>query len=67
MASGYIFNYKQPVQWIPNGKKPSMFAFSLSDDGVELKNKFSMFKTGGYKAEAYYCSNCHIVVAPTER
>ena len=48
------------------GKKPSAFAFSSSEDGVSLCNKFSMFKTGGYSAEAYYCAACRVVIAQTE-
>lgn len=64
MEAGYIHNGNQPVQWIPNGKKPSIFKFSAADDGVKLSNKFSM---GGYDAEAYYCDACHVVIAKAER
>ena len=64
MAQGYIHNGKQPVQWMPHGKKCSMFAFSAADGGVELNNKFSM---SGYCAEADYCDDCHIVIAKTKR
>ena len=64
MSVGYIHNGDQPVQWIPNGKKPSIFRFSAADGGVKLSNNFSL---NGYKAEAFYCDACHIVVAKTER
>ena len=47
MLSGYLYNGNQPLQWIPEDKKPSKFAFSTTDDGVKLNNKFSLFKTGG--------------------
>ena len=66
MLSGYLYNGNQPLQWIPEDKKPSKFAFSTTDNGVKLNNKFSLFKTGGYNAEAYYCDKCHIIIAPTE-
>ena len=64
MLVGYIHNGNQPVQWIPNGKKPSIFRFSAADGGVKLSNKLSL---NGYNAEAFYCDACHIVVAKTER
>ena len=64
MQKGYFRHVDQPVQWIPNGKKPSIFRFSAADDGVKLSNKFSM---GGYDAEAYYCDACHVVIAKAER
>ena len=64
MAEGCLHNGKQPVQWMPQGKKPSMFAFSSADSGIELNNKFSM---SGYSAEAYYCDSCHIVIAKDKR
>ena len=64
MSVGYIHNGNQPVQWIPNGKKPSTFRFSAADGGVKLSNKLSL---NGYNAEAFYCDACHIVVAKTER
>lgn len=63
MLLGYIPNAQQPVQWLPEGKKPSPFSFSTSDDGIELKNSFKPFKLNGYVAEAYYCPNCKIVIA----
>jgi hypothetical protein len=66
MHKGYIYNGNQPMELIPECKKPSRFAFSTSEEGVKLNNKFSMFKTGGYNAEAYCCDTCHIVVAKTE-
>ena len=63
MECGNIYNGNQPVQWLPKGKKPSMFAFSATEDGVKLNNKFSM--RGNY-AEAYYCKSCHIVISMTD-
>lgn len=67
MLCGYLYNHNQPVQWIPKGKKPSMFSYTTARDAVKLNNKFSIFQAGGYNAEAYYCDTCHFVIAQTER
>ena len=66
MMLGYIYNGNQPVQWIPHGKKPSAFAFSTAEGGVPLQNRFEPIKSNGYKAEAFYCGTCKLVVAPTK-
>ena len=65
MEYGYFYNCNQPLEWIPDGKKPSKIAYTTTDDGVKLNNKFSLFKTGGYNAEAHYCALCSIVIAKT--
>ena len=65
MALGYVQNGQQPVQWMPDGKKPSMLSHKTTKEGVTLVNEFAPFKANGYKAEAYYCMNCKIVIAPT--
>lgn len=66
MQSGYIPNGDQPVHWIPDGKKPSRFRFSVAEAGVTLINQYAPIKANGYKAEAYYCPVCKYVIAPTE-
>lgn len=66
MTSGYIPNGQQPVQWIPDGEKPSLFSFSTAEKGVTLNNKFSPLKANGYKAAAFYCCDCGIILALTE-
>ena len=66
MAVGYIPNGSQPVQWIPDGEKPSHFAFSTSENGITLNNTFSLLKANGYKAAAYCCIDCGIILALTE-
>ncbi len=66
MKSGYIPNGQQPVQWLPEGKKPSMLSFQTNDEGVELLNKFKFFKANGYAADAYFCPNCKLVIAKTK-
>lgn len=63
MSVGYIHNGSQPVQWMPDGKKTSLFRFSTADGGKKLSNKLSL---GGYNAEAFYCDACHVVIAKTE-
>lgn len=66
MIIGYIYNGSQPLQWLPNGVMPSRINWTTSKNGINLKNKFKFFKESGYKAEAFYCSECHIIIAPTE-
>ena len=66
MQMGYIYNGSQPVQWIPEGKRPSMWNFSTTEEGICLNSKFIFTKGSGYKAEAYYCGRCKIVIAPTK-
>ena len=66
MIAGYIYNGQQPIQWLPNGVMPARIKFTRKDEGVDLKNKFSFFKESGYRAEAYHCYACQIIIAPTE-
>jgi len=66
MLTGYIPNWSQPVQWIPDGERPAGFAFSVADQGVPLVNQFKPLKAGGYQAEAHYCPGCKIVIAPVK-
>ena len=66
MSAGYIFHNKKPVQWIPNGKRPSKLAFSITEEGIDIKNTSSFSSINGFRAEAYYCDKCHIVIAPTQ-
>ena len=67
MQVGYIPNGSQPVQWIPEGEKPAFWAYSKAEHGVSLINRFSWLKAyGSYCAEAHYCSECRIVLAPTK-
>ena len=66
MQLGYLYNGSQPLQWIPKGKRPSVFSYSVANYAVELNNNFKPFKVGGYSAETFYCEECHIVIAKTE-
>lgn len=66
MLSGYIPNGDQPVQWLPDGEKPSLFAFKTAEKGVALRNRFALLQANGYAAAAFCCEKCKIVIAPTE-
>jgi len=66
MRRGYIPNGGQPVQWIPEGDKPSVLSFTAAKNGVSLVNRYRPLKSNGYMAEAFYCPTCKIVIAPTE-
>lgn len=65
MQRGYIPNGSQPVQWIPDGARPSHLSFSVAEQGISLINQFKPLKAYGYKAEAHYCSDCKVIIAPT--
>ena len=65
MAHGFLCNASQPIQWIPDGKRPSMWKFSSVDHGVTLGGEYNFLK--GYTAEAYYCGDCRMVIAKTEQ
>ena len=64
MQLGYIPSYKSPVEWLPKGSKPSPIAYRYSKNGVPLYNEHSL--RFGFKAEAYHCDKCNIVLAYTK-
>ena len=64
MACGYFHNAERPVQWIPDGKKSTVFNFSIAEGAVAFGEKYSLIK--GYVAQAYYCDQCNIVIAKTD-
>lgn len=66
MKPGYLYNGRQPLQWIPEDGRPSAFAFSTAKSSVSLRHKPSS-GIGGYRAEAFYCDACRIVMTKTER
>lgn len=66
MQAGIIPHGTQPVQWIPDGSKPSFFSFSKAENGVLLNNDFSLFRRNVYSAKAFYCEDCKIVLAHTQ-
>lgn len=63
MSKGCLYNGSQPVQWIPDGGRPSWLKFTASPDGVSLDNRFTL--RSGYAAEAHDCHACQLVIAPT--
>lgn len=63
MVNGYFHNGSTQIQWIPKGNKPSIFRFGVAENVVLLKNTFLF---SGYKSEAYYCSNCKIILSKTD-
>ena len=66
MVTGYLYNGSQPLEWLPNGVMPSRINWTTSGKGIPLKNKFKFFQESGYRADAFFCQYCHIVIAPTE-
>lgn len=65
MSKGYIHSGRQPIHWIPDGVKPAMLAYNIAKGGVSLRHKPTS-GIGGYRAEAYYCADCRVVMAKTE-
>ena len=65
MKQGYLHNRRQPVQWIPEDSSPSALAFKAAKGSVSLRHKPTS-GIGGYRAEAYYCADCRVVLAKTE-
>ncbi len=64
MHNGYVFERDQPIQWIPAESKPSIWKTGVAEGSVVLGG--GGFWTGGYKAEAFYCKNCKIVILPVK-
>ncbi len=65
MRSGYIRNSTQPIDWIPDGEKPSVWKGAHAPEGVPLQGEGSYWK--GYRATVCYCAHCKVVVARTEK
>lgn len=64
MARGYIYNGRNPVCWIPEKNTPPKLAFTKSKEGIQLSHVRSSVLSG-YRAEAYYCDTCHMVLSKT--
>lgn len=67
MLSGYIHNRSNPVQWTPDGKRPARILFTTSKNNITLINRYKVSGIDGYKAEAHYCPECEVVIAPTDK
>ena len=63
MRKGYLRNTDQPVQWIPEDKKPSIWKTGVADSAVVLSGESSW---KGYRADACYCSHCKMVIIPVK-
>lgn len=61
MSCGYLYNGRQPICWIPAEDCPPLLAFRKSAQGVTLRHKEAS-AVSGYKAEAFYCDACGIVI-----
>lgn len=66
MKKGYLHS-DALLQWIPEGERPPILAFSKAKNGALLNNFEEGVLCTAYKAEAYYCHNCGIVVAPVDK
>ncbi len=63
MRKGYFIDREAPIQWIPEGAKPSIWKTGVADGAVVLGDG-SIWKN--YRATAYYCAGCKMVVAYTQ-
>jgi len=63
MKNGYFYDAVQPIQWIPEGKKPSAFRGGTAKEAVCMGTG-SMWK--GYRANAAYCQKCGMVILRTK-
>ena len=64
MRAGFLQNSVQPVQWIPAGRKPSMWRGQPAKGGVRMGSGNCIWS--GYTAEAHYCPCCGVVIAKTK-
>ena len=64
MEAGYLQNPDQPVQWIPRSTRPSCFRGGVAEGAVELGDG-GFFR--GYRAEAWYCRSCGVVIVPVNQ
>lgn len=64
MKKGYFRHVDQPVQWIPEGSKPSIWKTGVAEGAVVI-GKESFWK--GYRADAFYCPACKIVIVPVKQ
>ena len=64
MARGYLRDASQPIQWIPEGKRPSIWKFSSVEHGVTMSGEYEFGM--GYTAEAHHCAGCGVVIAKTK-
>ena len=63
MRSGYVHNPGQPVQWIPDGQRPSPWRNGFARNAVQL-GEASFWRES--KATTFYCPSCDIVIIPAK-
>ena len=63
MKKGYINNPRQPVQWIPEGKKPAFWNGQMAEDAIRL-SAWYLPSFNGYNANAWLCENCQTITIP---
>ena len=63
MRKGYFRHADQPVQWIPDGNRPSIWKTGVAKDAIVLSDESCW---SGYRADAFYCPTCKFVVVPVE-
>jgi len=63
MRKGYFIDREAPIQWIPEGSKPSIWKTGIAEGAVTLGSG-SYWKN--YRATAYYCPTCKVVIAPVK-
>lgn len=62
MRKGYLIDRECPIQWIPEGSKPPLFKTGVADEAVVLGGGSFW---GNYRADAWHCPACKMVVIPT--
>ena len=64
MQSGFVPTDMIPAQWIPDGKKQSLFKLNYAKDSIKIVYENTAF---GIHAKADYCKTCGIVLLKEER
>lgn len=64
MSCGYIYNGRNPVSWIPRESRMPILGFLKPNNCVNLYHTHSS-AWSGYRAEAFYCDSCHVVISKT--
>ena len=62
MHTGYIPNSSQPVQWLPEGEKASIWRGGVSPNAVRLSARRPMF--GDHQAISHLCVACRVIITP---
>lgn len=63
LVRGYFYNSTQPIQWIPQDKEPAFWKGGVAKDAIRLGNG-SLLDWDGYRADAYFCKRCQMIIVP---